>query len=152
MGGDDCLYPLVNMSSTVISYPIPAYANVPIEPQFYQPSFFFISAITLGYQTIITTTVNHNYVIGNQVRLVIPSSFGTYQLNEKSALVVAIPASNQVTLAIDSTNFDQFVASNASTQPQIMAIGDVNSGAINANGNLNLNLSIPGSFTNISPL
>jgi hypothetical protein len=140
------------MSSTVISFPVPAYANVPIEPQFYQPNFFFISAIMLGFTTIVTTTVNHNYVVGQQVRLVIPSPFGTYQLNEKSALVIAIPALNQVTLAIDSTNFDQFIASSASTQPQIMAIGDVNSGAINANGNLNLNLSIPGSFTNISPL
>lgn len=139
------------MSSTVISYPIPAYANLPIESQFYEPRFFFISSITLGLRTIITTTVNHNYVVGQQVRLVVPPSFGTRQLNEQSALVISVPAPNQVTLNIDSSGYDTFIASSATTQPQIMAIGDVNSGAINASGGLNSNLNIPGSFINVSP-
>lgn len=140
------------MTGTVLSYPIPAYSNLPIEPQFYAPNFFFISSITLGLQTIVTTTLNHNYVIGNQVRFVIPPSFGTRQLNEQSGYVIAIPAPNMVTVSIDSAKYDAFIASSATTKAQILAIGDVNSGAINANGNLNLNLNIPGSFINISPL
>jgi hypothetical protein len=139
------------MTGTVISYPIPLYANVPIEAQFYEPRFFFISAISLGRTTLITTTLNNNFVIGNQVRLIIPPSFGTRQLNERTAIVIDIPSPNQVVLDIDSSQMDAFIASSASTQPQIIPIGDVNSGAINASGNLNLNLNILGSFINVSP-
>lgn len=138
-------------SGTVISYPIPLYANLPIEPQFYKPNFFFISAITLGPQTIVTTSINNNLVVGQQVRLIIPPTFGTRQLNERSAFVIAVPASNQATLDISSVGMDAFINSSATTQAQILPIGDVNSGQINING-VNSNLEyIPGSFQNISP-
>jgi len=138
-------------SGSVISYPAPLYSNLPIESQFYKPNFFFISAITLGQQTIVTTSVNNNFVIGQQVRLIIPPTFGTRQLNEKSAIVIALPASNQVTLDISSVGMDAFVNSSSTTKAQILPIGDVNSGQINTNG-VNSNLEfIPGSFQNISP-
>lgn len=137
-------------SGTVISYPAPLYANLPIQPEFYKPNFFLISAIVLGQQTVITTSVNHNFVIGQQVRLIIPPTFGTRQLNEKSAIVIALPASNQVTLDIPSIGMDAFVNSSTTTKAQILPIGDVNSGQINGNG-VNSNLEyIPGSFQNIS--
>jgi hypothetical protein len=135
---------------TVISYPIPPYSNVPIEPQWYEPSQFFISAITRGWMTTVTTTVDHNYVVGQQVRLVIPPSFGIRQLNEQSAYVYSIPAANQVVININSTNYDAFKSSPATTQPQIMAIGDVNSGPINKSPSTEQTY-IPGSFINISP-
>ena len=135
---------------TWIPGPTPIYNNPPIEPQFYQPSQFFISAITLGQTTTVTTTVNNNYVIGQEVRLIIPFSFGCRQLNGLSAIVISIPSPNQVELNIDSRGGDQFKSSTATTQPQIIAIGDVNSGQINANG-VNSILNIPGSFINISP-
>ena len=64
--------------NSVISYPTPPYQNPPIEPQFYQPSAFVISAITLGPQTTITTTVNNNYVIGQLCRLIIPQNLWIY--------------------------------------------------------------------------
>jgi hypothetical protein len=130
--------------------PTPIYNNPPIEPQFYQPSQFYISAIALGATTLVTTTVNNNYVLGQQVRLIIPPTFGCRQLNEMTALVIGIPNPNQVILNIFSTGGDAFKSSTATTQPQIIAIGDVNSGQINANG-VNSILNIPGSFINISP-
>jgi len=46
------------MTNTVLSPPIPPYQNLPIESQFYQPSQFFISAISLGTTTTVTTTVD----------------------------------------------------------------------------------------------
>ena len=139
---------------TVISYPIPPYQNVPIEPQYYQPSRFVIYSVTLGQETIITTSVNHNYVIGQLVRLIIPAAFGCFQLNESKGYVLSIPSSNQVLVSIDSSvNVDHFIASSSTAVfPQILAIGDVNSGQTNANG-INSTLTyIPGSFINISPL
>lgn len=138
--------------STVISYPISPYSNPPIEPQFYQPSRFVISAITLGATTLITTSVNHNYVIGQEVRLIIPPSFGTRQLNERRGYVILIPNPNQVQLDIFSLRMDPFILSLATTVAQILAIGDSNNGYISNTGNVISNPEIPGSFINISPL
>lgn len=138
-------------SDTVISYPIPAYSNVPIQPQFYQPSRFIISSITLGQTTTITTTEDHNYVIGQLVRLIIPPTYGTRQLNEQQGYVIFIPAPNQVVLDIYSLGFDSFISSSATTKAQILAIGDINSGPTNISGRINNITYIPGSFMDISP-
>jgi hypothetical protein len=92
----------------VVSYPIPPYSNVPIEPQYYQPSAFDISGIVLGATTIVTTAVNHNYVIGQEVRLLIPAPYGSIQLNGVSGFVIAIPAANQVQININSTQASAF--------------------------------------------
>jgi len=137
---------------TVISYPIPPYQNFPIQAQFYQPSRFVISNVTLGQTTVVTTSVDHNYVIGQEVRLLIPSSFGCIQLNEIKGYVITIPASNQVNVNIDSSqNVDPYIASSARTPAQILAIGDINSGQINSNGINSFLTYVPGSYINISP-
>lgn len=137
----------------VISFPIPPYQNTPIQSQFYQPSRFVISAITLGPTTTITTSVNHNYVISQQIRLLIPAPFGASQLNEAQGYVISVPNPNQVVVSIDSShNVNPFTSSTFKTSsPQILAIGDISFGQTNSNGiNSNL-LFIPGSFQNISP-
>lgn len=132
--------------------PIALYNNLPIEPQFYQPSRFVISAIALGTSTTITTTVNHNYVLGQEVRLLIPSSFGSYQLNEQTGFITSIPAPNQFVLNINTiVNVDAFISSSATTQAQCVAVGDVNTGQTNTGRTGNLTY-VPGSFINISPL
>jgi hypothetical protein len=136
--------------NTVLSPPIPAYQNLPIEPQYYRPRQFFISAIALGLTTLVTTTVNHDYVIGQLTRLIIPNTFGSRELNEILGYVISIPAPNQVILDINSIGTTAFTASSATTQPQILAIGDVNSGAIGRHPPQLLTF-IPGSFINISP-
>lgn len=148
---------------SIISGPIAPYSNVAINPQYYQPSQFFISTISLGLQTTVTTTVNHNYVVGQLVRLLIPtinaltSNGVSYviptctQLNETESYVISIPASNQVLLDLDSSKANLFVSSSQPTQPQILAIGDISSGNINASGNLITSTVIPGSYQNISP-
>jgi len=146
-------------SGTVITYPIPAYQNMPIQANYFQPSRFVISAISLGMTTTVTTTTTLNYVVGQEVRLIIPPNFGSYQLNEKTGFVLSVDASNQVTLSIDSSrNVDAFVYVAPPTEiiepfesAQIVAVGDVNTGAINASGNLDTSTYIPASFLNISP-
>jgi len=137
----------------VISYPIPLYQNVPIHAEYYQPSRFVISAVSLGPTTIITTSVNHNYVISQQIRLIIPAAFGCNQLNEAQGYVLSIPNPNQVVVSINSTvNVDPFIASSSTAVfPQILAIGDISTRQTN-NNPVNTNLNIPGSFINISPL
>lgn len=135
----------------VVSYPTPAYSNVPIQPQNYQPSRFQISDITTGVTTTITTTTSMNYVIGQLVRLLIPAQFGSYQLNYVEAYVIAIPSSTQVTIDYDSRNVNAFTSSSVANQPQIIAIGNIANGQINNNGNLSNITYTPGAFINISP-
>lgn len=139
------------MPSTVITFPVPAWANAPIEPQFYSPNFFFISNVALGQTTLVTTTVNHNFVIGQLTRLIIPPTFGCIQLNEQEGYVISIPSPNQVELTIYSAGGTSFNSSSATTQPQILPVGEINTGAINSSGRLNTGTAIPGSFINISP-
>jgi hypothetical protein len=132
--------------------PQSAYQNPPIMPQYFQPSQFFISAIALGSTTTVTTTKNMNYVIGQQVRLLIPRNCGSRQLNGIDGLVIAIPNPNQVIININSSNANAFIlATNSTTPAQIIAVGDINTGVINSNGP-NTGTFIPGTFQNISPL
>ena len=143
----------------VVSYPIPLYSNVPIRADYFQPSRFVISDMSLGITTTITTTEDMNYVIGQEIRLLIPSSFGCFQLNGKTGFVLDIPATNQITVSIDSSvNVNAFIASSSSLElAQILAIGDINTGyqsntgpkIVTTDGNTNVEIS--GSFINISP-
>ena len=137
-------------------------SNPPITPQYYTPSSFVISAISQGITTTVTmtasdrggTTVNPNLVIGQLVRLIIPPTYGIRQLNQQSAYVISLPSSTQVELDIDSSTFDAFVSAPAygPSSPQILAIGDINSGALNASGSGNQTEYIDGSFRDISPV
>lgn len=139
--------------------PSPPYNNPPIQPQYYQPSQFFISAITLGQTTTVTTSVNNNFVVGQLVRLLIPQLYGTRELNEALGYVISIPAPNQVVLNIDSSvRVTTFIANPTFPRfkqieyAQILAVGDTNTGNINANGPANYSTILPGSFIDISPL
>ena len=147
------------MTSPFNRGPIAPERNPPIQPQYYQPSRFEIENITLGLTTLVTTSVDHNYVLGQVVRTLIPSTYGTRQLNEKQGEVISIPAANQFVLPIDSRAFDPFVSNPAygPTPPQVLAIGDVNSGIISSAGRsigsglTGTPVTIPGAFINISP-
>jgi hypothetical protein len=144
------------MNPPLMTGPIALYNNVPIQSQFYVPSQFFISAISLGQTTTITTTVNHNYVMGQECRLLIPMTNGTIQLNQQTGFVISIPNPNQVVLNIVSQGDTPFNSTTLSIQPQITAIGNINTGVINnpiniINGIVQTGTSIPGSFINVSP-
>lgn len=142
---------------SVISYPVPLYQNVPIQPEFYKPRGYFISDITRGITTTVTTTTDNDYVVGQLVRLIIPPRYGARQLNERTAYVISVPAANQVILDLDSRDSDPFIPSptflnsESRTRAQILAIGDINSGQINENGRIQNLIYIQGSFQNISP-
>jgi hypothetical protein len=128
----------------LLNGPIPPYSNLPIEAFNYLPSQFYISNIQLGQTTIVTTTLNTNYVIGQLVRLLIPFFSGCRELNEVEGYVISLPSLNEVELAIDSTTVSIFTSSTSIQQPQIVAVGGINS------GNIIPNTFIPGSFINIS--
>ena len=139
----------------MVTGPIPAFSNPTPNPQYFQPWKFNISAITLGVTTLVTLVIPSittlNMSLGQLVRFIIPPSFGTRQLNEMSGYVIGLTLPNQVTVNINSIGFDPYIASSATTPAQLLSIGDINSGAINANGPKSLETFIEGSFINISP-
>ena len=137
---------------TVISYPIPLYQNLPIEITFYKPRRFVISNIILGETTSVITTQDNDFVIGQEVRLLIPPSFGTIELNNKIAYVISRISENEVELDIFTLGGNAFILSpNLTCVAQILSIGDINSGIINKQGISKQKIFIPGSFRNISP-
>lgn len=156
------------MATSVRNGPQAPENNPPIEPQWYQPSVFPITAISFGTSTTVTTGtafgVSNNYVIGQVVRFNIPKAYGAQQLDGQTGNVIAIPGANQVTVGINtSQGYNAFVPSPSygPTPPQIAAIGDVNTGPINStiipinsrptNRTIEQQTFIPGSFINISP-
>jgi hypothetical protein len=142
----------MSSQSNITPGPIAPENNPPINPQYYKPRKYNITAITTGLTTTITTDFPVDYVIGQLCRVLIPQAYGSIQLNEKQGYVIAIPASNQVELNINSQVCNAFISSPVygPTKPQILAIGDVNTGQINT-GRTNNKTYIPGSFINISP-
>jgi hypothetical protein len=142
------------MTSPYFSGPVPAYNNPPPQPEFFLPSVFVISNITTSQLAIITTTLPNNYVVGQLVRFTIPFPWQMVQANEQLAYVQQIMSPTQFVTDLDTTSFTAFDSSPTQptrTLPQVMAVGDVNTGRIAPNGRASIPTFIPGSFINISP-
>lgn len=115
-------------------------------PYLYFPGTSFISSITLGTTTTISTTDAHNFVVGQEVAFRIPKQWGTVELNSlpnvlipgapNYGYVIAVTDYNTVVVNIDSSsytafnsNIDPLVVPGLS-YPQIVAVGDVNTGGV----------------------
>lgn len=113
-------------------------------PYLYFPGETVISAISLGTTTTIDTASAHNFRVGQEVAFRIPSDWGTVQLNSLPntlvpgspvyGYVVSVTDYNTVVVNIDSSAYTAFT-SNVSfagapgrSLPQIVAVGDVNTG------------------------
>ncbi len=115
-------------------------------PYLYFPGTTEISNITLGNTTTIDTTDAHNFVVGQEVAFRIPAQWGTVELNTLPnflipgspiyAYVIAVTDYNTVVVNINSSSFTPFnvnqtVASVPGlSYPQIVAVGDVNTGGV----------------------
>lgn len=113
-------------------------------PDLYIPFGCAITTVTKASSAVITTAVNHSFVVGQEVAFVVPSQWGMTQLDSQTylqtsngipqqAYVTAITA-NTITVNINSTAFTTFayptsaVAALGVTPAQVLAIGDQNSG------------------------
>jgi len=125
------------------------YRNPPIHIETYVPKSFAISDITLGRTTKVTTSVPTQYIVGQLVRLLIPSFFGTRELSNQLAYVISV-TSNEITLNIDSSNFTAYKPTPAhyTTPAQVIGVGDANYNTTNATAPIvGFNsLTIPGAF------
>jgi len=120
-------------------------------PYLYFPGTAVISAITLGTTTTIDTTDAHNFVVGQEVAFRIPSQWGTTELNSLPntlvpgspvyGYVIAVTDYNTVVVDIDSSAYTAFTSNPAVANvpglsyPQIVAVGDVNTGGVQISAN-----------------
>lgn len=132
--------------------PVAPYNNYPVQSYFYEPNVFTIANIALGINTLVTTTTAVNYVVGQIVRLIIPTAYRAIQLDQRQGIVIDIPSANQILINIDSTDSNTFDPApvQAPTSAQVVAIGDYNSGQINTSRS-GQTIYVPGSFINVSP-
>ncbi len=120
-------------------------------PNLYAPGVNVIRGITTGTTTTIDTTSAHNFVVGQEVAFRIPPSWGTTQLNSLPntvipgspiyGYVVAVTDYNTVVVNINSTGYTAYTANipflsfPGLTFPQIVAVGDVNTGGVQISAN-----------------
>lgn len=86
------------------------YRVVNFDPLYY-PRSRYIMNIARGATTTITLTVPSGYVVGQAVRFVVPSQFGTVELDQQVGTITAVNdalATQTITVAIDSTNYTAF--------------------------------------------
>jgi hypothetical protein len=115
-------------------------------PNLYFPGNNIISAITTGTTTTITTTEQNNFVVGQEVAFRVPSVWGTTQLNSLPNPIIpgspiygfVVSVTNPVTFVvnINSTGYTAFNANQPFASypgekwPQVVAVGDVNTGGV----------------------
>jgi hypothetical protein len=124
-------------------------------PSIYFPGQSVISAINRGTTTTIDTANAHNYVVGQEVAFRIPSTWGTVELNSLPntltpgapvyGYVIAVTDYNTFVVDINSSAMTAFVnnptvavASTGLTPPQVVAVGDVNTGGVQISANSSL--------------
>lgn len=129
--------------------PTGAYVRQVLYPWLYEPGVNYISAISLsGTNVVITTTNNHNFVVGQEIAFRIPSVWGVSGLNSLPNLTVpgspvyyyvsSLQSNTQFTCTALSANVTGSFSTAGSRVavssvpglqlPQVLAVGDVNSG------------------------
>jgi hypothetical protein len=93
----------------------PNNANTYLPPVIAIPSALEITAITQANPMVVTISPNkdqvNTYIAGQKVKLNIPVTFGMWQASGLIPIVLFVSPS-QLTLAVDSSNFDPFVNPN----------------------------------------
>jgi len=101
------------------SYPFPVY----------QPAMRIISNITNGFPAVVTTTINHQYLDGTIVRLMVPLGFGMTQANQLTGSIIVL-TNTTFSVDIDTTFFDVFILPSSFpldyNNAQVIPIGEDN--------------------------
>lgn len=84
------------------------YRRIPF-PSIYYPRRRFVVNITQAGSAVVTTSVIHDFTVGQKVRMIVPSAFGMVEMDGLQATVTAISTANStVTLDVDSSAFTAF--------------------------------------------
>lgn len=85
------------------------------------PAYSVITAITLGYQTVVTFAADHDFTNGEVVSFRVSRPFGTVELNNMQTRVIS-HTNNTITVNIESSNWTPFVNAGLYTQNQAVVV------------------------------
>lgn len=87
--------------------------NFPIAPQFY-----YVTKITQATNGVITTSQIHDYVVGQLLKMTIPSGFGMQELDQVTVEVIAV-SDYTFTISANTSGFSAFAFPASSLSPDI---------------------------------
>jgi len=98
-------FTLTNMAQ-IVAGTTASWRPLKFAPMFY-PSTRVITAITAATSAVVTFSVDHDYVVGQQLKLSVPTIFDMVEMNGLTGTVTAVTDAT-VTLDIDSSAFTAF--------------------------------------------
>lgn len=105
----------------------------------FQPAMRIVNDITNANPAVVTTTLDHDFVEGEIVRLKVPRIFGMFEINNLTGQI-SVLSSTTFSISIDSTYFDAFSIPSplpsAYTCPQVIPIGEISSTLAGATKNV----------------
>lgn len=79
-----------------------------LQPPYYYPRNAVITDITAANPMVVTTSTNHGYTVGQQVRIRVPAALGMVQANNLQGVITAVTATTFTIGSIDSSAFTAF--------------------------------------------
>ena len=102
---------------------MPIYANP--DPLF-QPAMRIITNITNAFPAVVTTSFAHNYIDGENLRLLVPNGYGMTQVNQLTGYITVLSPTS-FSIDIDTTQFDAFIVPATPLEfSQVTPVGEAN--------------------------
>lgn len=125
-GANTVTIPINTNTANFTATTVTSWQKVKVGPLYY-PQRAFITGITAANPMVVTTSTNHGYTVGQQVRLRVPSVFGMTQANNIQSVITAVTSTTFTLGNVDSSAFTAFawpaVTSLPFTQPTVTPIG-----------------------------
>lgn len=105
---------------------------------FFIPNRQEVSTITQANPGVVTTTQDHGYETGLNVRFFFPLNVGMNQLEDKIVEITKIDDTN-FSIGIDTSSFDSFAPVITSQVPQVIPVGNMTTTLLEStqnNGNI----------------
>lgn len=114
------------------------YRKIKFNPLYY-PRYRFLANVTAASSAVVTTTVDHGYTVGQEIRFKIPAEYGMVELDGLSGAITAVTAST-FTVNIDTSAFTAFTFPLAASFPfdfaQCIPLGEDTAEALSAAVNI----------------
>lgn len=125
-GANTVTIPINTNTANFTATTVTSWRKVRVGPLYYAQRAF-ITGMTAANPLVVTTSTNHGYTVGQQVRLRVPAIFGMTQANNLQGVITAATATTFTIGSIDSSAFTAFawpaVTSLPFTQAMVTPIG-----------------------------
>ena len=112
-------FTLSGLDSSGFSAAASAFTVRKIDPLYgVAPQFYYVTKITQATQGVVTTSQIHDYVVGQLLKLTIPSDMGMVELDQVTVQVVAV-TSHTFTISANTSAFTAFAFPASTAAPNV---------------------------------